>query len=212
MFIRKMTVGPFEMNSYICADDRQGHCILIDPGDEPHKIIKTVEEENLIPEMIINTHNHIDHVRHLSIVQKHFDIPFYFHAEDSPLLSSLEDQGLLFGLDVSPPPEVGGYLVDKQQISLGDLTLQVLHTPGHSPGSISILASGHVFVGDVLFKDSVGRTDLYGGDYTALMRSIQTQLMVLPDDTQVYAGHGPNTTIGREKTANPFLSDRVSSV
>ena len=206
MRVITISVGPFEMNCYVVAEDNHPECIIIDPGDEPCKIIKTIDQAKLKPVKIINTHNHIDHARRVSDIQKHFDIPFFICEDDQPLLESLQEQGLLFGFDASAIPEIKDYLKDGDTFKLVEKTFRILHTPGHSPGSISIYTEGHIFVGDVLFKDSIGRTDLYGGDYNILIKSIREKLLVLPDDTIVYSGHGPATTIGREKKYNPFLN------
>ena len=144
--------------------------------------------------------------RHASVVQKHYKIPFQICEADLPLLESIKDQGVIFGLDASEVPEVSSFLKDGDRFKLVNEEFLILLTPGHSPGSISIYTKGHVFVGDVLFKDSIGRTDLYGGNYEVLMNSIREKLMTLPDDTIVYSGHGPTTTIDREKQYNPFIN------
>jgi glyoxylase-like metal-dependent hydrolase (beta-lactamase superfamily II) len=168
-------------------------------------LIETIDKNNLVPERIINTHNHIDHLLRVAEFKKHYNIPFNICDKDLPLLESLKDQSLLFGLDVTEIPDVDAFIKDGDQFELGELVYSICETPGHSPGSVCILFPGHVFVGDVLFKDSIGRTDLYQGDYEELMKSIREKLLILADDTVVYPGHGPSTTIGREKENNPFL-------
>jgi hydroxyacylglutathione hydrolase len=210
MRIKTITVGPFEMNCYVVAEDAFPECLIIDPGDEPERIIKVIEDHGLEPTRIVNTHNHIDHIRHVSKIQDHFNIPFYLCEDDLPLLESIKSQGLLFGLPSSEPPKVSGFLKEGDSFKLHKEQFQVFFTPGHSPGSICIYVPGHVFVGDVLFKDSIGRTDLLGGSYEVLMNSIRTKLLTLPDDTIVYPGHGPVTTIGREKQFNPFINPTQS--
>jgi len=210
MRIKTIVVGPFEMNCYIVAEDTFPDCIIIDSGVEPEKLIKTIDNAELKPVKIINTHNHIDHARRVSDIQKHYQIPFYICENDQPLLESLREQGMLFGFDASEAPQIQGFLKDGDSFKLVEKTFKILHTPGHSPGSISILTDGHVFVGDVLFKDSIGRTDLYGGNYNILIKAIREKLLVLPDETIVYSGHGPTTTIGREKKQNPFLNPNHS--
>jgi len=206
MRIKEITVGPFQMNSYLIAEDGYQECLIIDPGDEPERIISAIESHNLKPTRIVNTHNHIDHARRVSDIQKHFDIPFYICEDDLPLLESINDQGMIFGLEASGTPQITDFLKDGDCFKLINEEFQILHTPGHSPGSISIYVKGHVFVGDVLFKDSIGRTDLYGGNYDTLIQSIREKLLTLPDETIVYSGHGPTTTIGREKKYNPFIN------
>lgn len=206
MKIQQIPVGPFEMNCYIVTEDNHPNCLIIDPGDEPERLIHYIDEHQLKPARIINTHNHIDHTRRVSDIQNYYKIPFHIGEDDLPLLESLKDQGLLFGLDASPLPAVSGFLKDGDTFKLVEKTFTALHTPGHSPGSICLYTPGHVFVGDVLFRDSIGRTDLYGGNYQALLKSIREKLLTLPEETIVYSGHGPTTTIGREKKHNPFLS------
>lgn len=206
MRIKKLPVGHFEMNAYIVAGDASADCFLIDPGDDPAQIIGYIEQNKLAPGMIINTHNHIDHARRVSDIQKHFGIPFFMAEADLPLLESLPSQGLFFGMEASDVPQIERFLLDGETLKLAGLSLKILHTPGHSPGSVSILCQNHVFVGDVLFREAIGRTDLYGGNYQTLIESIRQKLLVLPDETIVHPGHGPDTTIGWEKTHNPFLT------
>ena len=206
MHIHTIPVGPFQMNCYILADGQTDNCLIIDPGDEPERLITFIEENGYRPQRIINTHAHIDHARRVADIQKHFDIPYYLGQEDLPLLNTLTDQGRMFGLDTSEPPQITGFLKDGERFPLGSLSLSLLHTPGHSPGSFCVYTPGHVFVGDVLFRDSIGRTDLYAGNLETLLRSIREKLFILPDDTVVYPGHGPTTTIGYEKQNNPFLN------
>jgi glyoxylase-like metal-dependent hydrolase (beta-lactamase superfamily II) len=205
MRIYTVPVGPFEMNCYLVADDHNPQCLVIDPGDETQRLIDIIEQNNLKPERIINTHNHVDHLLRVAEFKKHYKISFHICEKDLPLLESLQEQALLFGLDETEIPVVDSFVKDGDQFNLGDLNYSICETPGHSPGSICILFPGHVFVGDVLFQDSIGRTDLYQGDYNQLIRSIKEKLLVLPDETIVYPGHGPTTTIGQEKRYNPFL-------
>jgi glyoxylase-like metal-dependent hydrolase (beta-lactamase superfamily II) len=205
MTVYTLPVGPLQMNCYIVADDQTSECIFIDPGDDVSEIIHTVQKNNLTPKMIFNTHCHIDHIRRVSDVQNHFDVPFYIHKEELPLLQSARQQGKLFGMTVSAPPNVTAYVYDGDKSKIGDIEFSILHTPGHSPGSISIFFDGHLFTGDVLFKDSIGRTDLYGGSMEILLQSIREKLFVLDDKTIVYPGHGPSSSIGYEKQNNPFL-------
>jgi len=205
MRIFTMPVGPLEMNCYIVAEDHAPTSLIIDPGDETQRLINLIDENGLIPERIINTHNHVDHLLRVAEFKQHYKIPFHICEKDLPLLESLKEQALLFGLDETEIPEVDSYVKDNDQFKLGDLNYSICETPGHSPGSVCILFPGHVFVGDVLFQGSIGRTDLYQGDYDQLIQSIKEKLLTLPDETMVYPGHGPSTTIGFEKKNNPFL-------
>ena len=203
--IETITVGAFAMNCYLLFDDESKNAVFIDPGMEADRLIRRVEDLDLNLNYIINTHAHIDHAAEAGIVQNHFDVDFYLHREELPLLDALPDQAKMFGINVGVIPSVTNYVNDGEEIRLGDYRGKVLHTPGHSPGSISIYWGNDLFVGDCLFMDSIGRTDLYKGDYDQLINSIRTKLLTLPEATKVYSGHGPSTTVGREKAQNPFL-------
>ena len=203
--VETITVGAFAMNCYLVYDDASRQAIFIDPGLEAERLIKRAEDLNLKIKFIVNTHAHIDHVAETGDVQAHFKVPFFIHSAELPLLNSIDEQAAMFGIKPGKTPDVTGYLDEQKEIEFSGFTGKILHTPGHSPGGISIYFKDHVFVGDCLFKDSIGRTDLYKGDYEQLINSIRTHLFSLPDDTKVYSGHGPATTIGREKLHNPFL-------
>jgi len=205
MIINQITVGPFQMNSAIVHQENSTECILIDPADELEKIYTYLDKNNLTPKAIFNTHAHIDHIRFLSRVQEKYKLPFYLASEELPLLDSLEKQGAMFGIDTAAPPKVTHNLEEGQKYEIAGLSFSCLHAPGHSPGSICFLFEKDVIAGDVLFYDSIGRTDLYMGNYEQLIESIKTKLLPLADETAVYPGHGPSTTIGREKQFNPFL-------
>lgn len=206
MKIDKFVVGSFEMNCYLVSDPVSEEAILIDPGDEADLLIHAVEDRNLLLKFIINTHCHIDHTGAVQQIKEYFKVPFYIHRSEQPLLSILPQQAQMFGLQLPQIPEVSQFIIDGQELSFGTLKGKALHTPGHSPGSLSLLFDNHLFVGDVLFYDSIGRTDLIQGDYEQLITSIKSKILTLPDDTVVHPGHGPETTIGRERQLNPFLS------
>ncbi len=195
-------------NTFVVHAD-SGECVIIDPGCyepiEQEELAAYIEDQNLKVIGLVNTHCHIDHAAEVSIVQNYFKVPFYIHRGDFSLLETLEDQGNFFDLKVKDPPVVSDYVNDGDILEFGNIKGTVLHTPGHSPGGISIKIDKNVFVGDCLFFDSIGRTDLPGGDYNQLLLSIQSKLLVMDDETVVYSGHGPSTTIGRERTNNPFL-------
>ncbi len=207
MKIITIVVGPLQTNCYLIGDEAHGQCMIIDPGDDISEIITAVEERNWKPLKIIATHAHIDHVGRLKELQQHYNLPFYMGEEDLPILNMLGSQSQMFGLPNSGLPDISAYLHHKQNIPCGSLSFTVLHTPGHSPGSLSLYAPGALFAGDVLFKESIGRTDIIGGNYRQLIQSIQNQLLTLPDETVVYPGHGPTTTIAHEKQFNPFLKN-----
>ncbi len=205
MNVETITVGPLAVNCYIISDPVSNEAILIDPGSESKRIINLIEVRNLKLNSIINTHCHIDHIAEVKTVQDHFKTQFLIHKNELSLLEMLNDSDGLFGINVSGIPEVSDFLKPDQKIMIGKYTGTILFTPGHSPGGISLSISNHVFVGDCLFKDSIGRTDLHGGNYDELITSIKTKLFSLPEDTLVYPGHGPLTTIQYEKNNNPFL-------
>jgi hydroxyacylglutathione hydrolase len=204
MHVTTITVGPFAMNCYLLGDTGTGQAIIIDPGAESERLIKKVEHDNWQLLYIVNTHCHIDHAAEAGKIQKHFQIPFYIHRQELPVLQSLPEQGRLFGIVVEEIP-TASFLQDGDTLKVGQLSGTVLYTPGHSPGGISVLFGDQVFVGDCLFRDSIGRTDLFGGNYEQLIASIKNKLLRLNDDTKVYSGHGPVSTIGRERKYNPFL-------
>ncbi len=205
MIINQIAVGPFQMNAAVIHQQGSDECILIDPSDDLEKIYAYLDKNNLTPKAIFNTHAHIDHIRFLSLVQEKFNLPFYLAEEELPLLDALQKQGAMYGLETAPAPKVTANLKDGQKYNIAGLSFSVLHAPGHSPGSMCFLFEKDVIVGDVLFYDSIGRTDLYMGDYGRLIESIKTKLMPLDDDVAVYPGHGPATTIGRERQYNSFL-------
>jgi len=205
MNVETITVGPLAVNCYIISDPVSNEAILIDPGSESKRIINLIEVRNLKLSSIINTHCHIDHIAEVKAIQDHFETQFLIHENELPVLNMLSASDGLFGINVSGTPEVSGFLKPDQKISIGKYTGTILFTPGHSPGGITFLILNHVFVGDCLFKNSIGRTDLHGGNYDELITSIKTKLFTLPDDTIVYPGHGPLTTIHYEKKNNPFL-------
>jgi len=178
--------------------------MIIDPADKAKQILKKVEDMGLDIKLIALTHGHIDHIGALKKIKEATGAEVAIHADDA---GSLKKQSLsiMLGLFYPTPPPPDRLLKDGDSIDVGDLHFVVLHTPGHTPGGICLSGQGVVFSGDTLFNYSVGRTDLHGGSYDKLMGSIQTKLMTLPDDTIVYPGHGPDTTIGAERKGNPFL-------
>ena len=199
-----MVVGDLQTNCYIL----QSHtaAIIIDPGDEPERIVRFVQDIKVKPGQIVATHTHFDHVLGVDAVRAKLNIPFLIHRDDLPMLESMQSRVRQFmGFEVPPPPKVDGYLKDGDALRVGNETIRVLHTPGHSPGSLSLSGDGYVFTGDALFNQSIGRTDLPGGDLTNLIHSIKERLFKLDDDTGVYPGHGAETTIGDEKLTNPFV-------
>lgn len=211
MHVEHLILGPFMVNCYVVGDPSSGDAVIIDAGDSDERIIQKVESLGLKPVCLANTHAHIDHTGSVKTVADHFGVGFYLHESDEPLLDRLSAQAGMFGVKFSGVPKVTGYLEDGGVLEAGTLSLNIIHTPGHSPGSVSFHAPDEriLLCGDTLFAGSIGRTDLPGGSYDQEIRSIKERLFCLPDDTKVYTGHGPVTTIGEEKRTNPFLKDNV---
>jgi len=186
-----------------CEDTREA--VVIDPGDDADQILMILAREKLTVKYLINTHGHFDHVGANRRMKEVTGAKLAIHPDDVPMLSELSRSAASFGLSAENSPEPDLLLHDKDTVRFGNITLTVIHTPGHSRGGIALYTPGHLFAGDTLFAGSIGRTDLPGGDYDTLIASIKRKLLVLPDDTVVYTGHGPETTIADEKRMNPFL-------
>lgn len=210
LIVETITNGPFVENCYLVAEESSMQGILVDPGDEPQRILQIVQRLGVTVQAIVATHGHIDHVGAVASLKAELGVPFSVHADDREWVASLRQQCMMFGLPPRDAPEVDHDLEDCVQV--GGLEAQVLHTPGHSAGGCCLWfeSAGVVFVGDTLFAGSIGRTDLPGGDMNQLLSKVREQLFVLPDVTVVYSGHGPATTIGREKASNPFFRGRWS--
>jgi len=201
----QLVVGALQCNCYLVGDPVTREAIVIDPGDEPDAILAAAERHGLRLGAAVATHAHFDHVLGADALRRRLGIPFYLHAEDVPLLELNQVAGRLFlGVELPPPPEVDRTYGEGDELVAGSLRLGVIHTPGHSPGSISLLVPNEaVFSGDTLFSASVGRTDLPGGDMDQEVASIRERLFPL-GDLAVYPGHGPATTLGEERVSNPY--------
>lgn len=201
MQITTLVVGPLATNCYIVVDAKTGDSCVIDPGADPSRIKEALRKKGLAPKFVIITHGHGDHIG----ANTALGLPVYIHALDADHLSD-PDKNLsrmfMFGIT---SPKAAKILADGDLIPLGGIQLKVLHTPGHTPGSISIAAEGVIFTGDALFAGSIGRTDFEYGDESQLIRSIHDKLLTYSDDTVIYPGHGPSSTIGEERATNPFL-------
>ncbi|MCK5028181.1 MAG: MBL fold metallo-hydrolase [Bacteroidales bacterium] len=208
--IKIFVFNPFQENTFLLHDETK-ECVIIDAGcNEAHefeKIDAYIEENELKLKAIINTHCHIDHIMGNSYLVNKYKVPSIAHKDDMPLLERSNDMALAFGFDVQEPPVPNKFVEEGDEIKFGKTTLQILHVPGHSPGSI-VLYNEHekfIIVGDVLFAGSIGRTDLPGGDHDALLTGIKEKIFSLNDDIVVYPGHGERTTIGHEKSTNPYF-------
>ncbi|MGD9042546.1 MAG: MBL fold metallo-hydrolase [Desulfobacterales bacterium] len=205
MIIKTLPVGPIMANCFVVGCPETLEAAVIDPGDEADKILQSVADSDLNVKTIINTHGHFDHVSANKGIHAATNAPILIHALDAPMLGQISASAANWGLSAedSPPPD--RTIAEGDSITFGRITLKVIHTPGHTPGGVSLFANGHVFVGDTLFAGSIGRTDFPGGDFATLKSSIQDKLFTLADDVRVYTGHGPETTIGHEKQHNPFV-------
>jgi hydroxyacylglutathione hydrolase len=213
MIIEVRAVAPFYKNGFVLGCRRTHEGVIIDPGDEADELLGAVRDFDLDIRAILLTHAHIDHVTGVGAVKDALDVPVYVHRDDLFLYEGVVEQGALFGMRVSAPPPVD-HLYEGQAIAFGDHSVHVHHTPGHCPGGVCLeIADGstkHLFVGDTLFASSIGRTDLPGGDYAVLMRSITEVLFPLGDDAVVHPGHGPDTSIERERKTNPFVLEYLA--
>ena len=210
MIIKMLTVGPIMANCFVLGCEDTHEAAVIDPGDEPDRILYALAESNLAVKLIINTHGHFDHVGANKTLKEVTAAPILIHPLDAPMLSQLASSAAGWGMsaDNSPPPD--RELQDGDEVIFGKITLKVLHTPGHTPGGISLHTDDEVFVGDTLFAGSIGRTDFPGGSFETLKESIQQKLFTLSDDIKVYPGHNQPTTIGVEKRTNPFVGEQAS--
>ncbi len=206
--IEKHSLGPIGTNAYIVADDETKDCVIIDPSDNPRLLLDRVAANGWNLQALWLTHAHWDHIMAVpGIIGKHEALPIYLHSGDTQLYN-VGGGAAMFGLPVQEFPPITNWLDDVTELTLGNQTFKVMFVPGHAQGHVAFYhaESNSLFGGDVLFQMSIGRTDLPGGSFPQLMESIQTHFMPLPDDTDVYSGHGPNTTIGAERRMNPFIN------
>jgi glyoxylase-like metal-dependent hydrolase (beta-lactamase superfamily II) len=203
--------NPFQENTYVISHLASGDCWIIDPGcytrQEETRLFDYIESHTLKPVKLLNTHCHLDHIYGNKAVADKYGLTLGTHEKELPVLHGTAVGARMFGAKIPDPLEPAYFISEGDVLMLGDVSFDVLFTPGHSPGSICFLnkEEQYAIVGDVLFNGSIGRTDLPGGDHDKLLRSIRTQLYVLPDETEIYNGHGPFTTVGQEKRTNPFV-------
>jgi hydroxyacylglutathione hydrolase len=205
-----LPVGMLACNCSVLADEATKEAVVIDPGDEVDRVQRILALHDLKVRYIIATHAHIDHVGGLKKLHDITGAPVLMHEADMPLYENLAGQAAWLGVETPGMADMEQFLKEGDRLRWGALSIEVLHTPGHSPGSISLHLSGedaHLFAGDTLFQGSVGRWDLWGGSEQQLLRSIQKKLLLFPDETLVFPGHGLSTTIGHERESNPFLQN-----
>ena len=207
LVLHQLSVGPLQVNCFLVACQKTRAAMVIDPGEEGTRILHLAKSEGLEITKVVNTHGHFDHIGANQQVVEATGAELMLHAADLPLLQNARNHAQVYGLMVAPSPEPDRLLDQGDTFELGELSFAVFHVPGHSPGGICLLSEGHLFVGDVLFAGSIGRTDLPGGDFDALVEGVRERLFSLPDETVVHPGHGPDTTIGRERRMNPFVGD-----
>jgi glyoxylase-like metal-dependent hydrolase (beta-lactamase superfamily II) len=205
LIIKRLPVGPIMANCFVLGCEETLEGAVIDPGDDTDKILMLLAEQRLTLKKIINTHGHFDHVGGNKRLKDATGAPILIHPQDAHMLTQLSASAQAFGLSAENSPAPDQQIDEGDTITFGNIALNVIHTPGHTPGGISLYTEGHLFVGDTLFAGSIGRTDFPGGDYDTLIASVQKKLFALGDDVVVYTGHGPETTIGREKKTNPFV-------
>jgi glyoxylase-like metal-dependent hydrolase (beta-lactamase superfamily II) len=201
--------GRFLENCYLVIDEASGACAIVDPGEEAGLIAHKLAAAGVTPVAIWVTHAHVDHVLGVPRLRAETGAPVYLHPADRILYDHVPEQAAAFGMAAAALPPPDRELAHGDVLRVGGLAFRVRHAPGHSPGSVVFEGAGAAFVGDVLFQGSIGRTDLPGGDFATLIRSIERELLTLSDSTIVYSGHGPETTVGRERRGNPFLAGRV---
>lgn len=218
MILESAAVGPFFKNGYVIGCEQTRQAVYIDPGDEVEQLLAFIAAEQLQCTQILLTHAHVDHVSGVAEAKRRLNVPIHLHKDDLFLYQDAVRHGMMFGLTVEEPPPVDRYYEGEGPIAFGDYRVRIVHTPGHCPGGVCLAvtksgdaAAPALFVGDTLFAGSIGRTDLPGGDYETLLKSITEGLFQFPDEAVVYSGHGPETTIGREKATNPFVLEYLAS-
>lgn len=218
MILRAFATGSFFANCVIIGDEETRESFVIDPGDEPDKIINAVREERLAVKSILLTHGHLDHCGAAADIAGKYGAPVYIHPEDEKMYLHLKKQGQYFGIELEDPSQGALSIKEGDIFTAGDLQIKALHTPGHSPGGVSFLVNYHLInnqtansdslliSGDTIFNEGIGRTDLWGGSYGALVKSIREKIYTLPNGLEIICGHGGNTTVGHEKRYNPFVN------
>ncbi len=208
--LKRFEFNPFRVNTYLLYNE-DSECIVVDPSNsnkaEDEILFGFIRENDLDVKLILNTHGHVDHLLGVKVVKEKYNVPFFIHSDDMFFVKAAVEHGAVFGLDVRKPPEADKSIDEGQEVFLGSEKIELIHVPGHSPGSLVLFVEGSniAITGDVLFQGSIGRTDLQGGNYEQLIGGIKDKLLVLDQNCIVYPGHGPSTSIKAEKESNPFL-------
>lgn len=216
MNVARLTFNPIQENTYIVWDDTK-ECIIIDAGNfsarEDAALTDFLNKHDLRPTMAVNTHGHFDHAMGVAYVKETYNVPFACSMKDSFLIEKAVESGMMFGVKCAPVPAIDIDLDATDVITFGNTTLQVIKTPGHTPGHVALYNAEHkmLFTGDTLFRESIGRTDLPGGDYSWIMRSILEQILPLGDETTIYPGHGDKSDLGHETLYNPFITEVLNN-
>lgn len=206
MIIKTIVVGPLQVNCFVISDEISKDAIVVDPGDEPEIILDYIADAGLSIAYIVCTHGHFDHVGAVPELKNETDAPVLIHSDEIEIYGAAKDMAAFWGYELEPLPDPDVLLNEGDVLKAGNLSFEVIHTPGHSPGGLCLYIPGLVITGDTLFAGSVGRTDFYGGDINKLKMSFR-KLMSLPDNTRVLCGHGAETSIGREKNENMFAGE-----
>ncbi|MBA2671532.1 MAG: MBL fold metallo-hydrolase [Gemmatimonadetes bacterium] len=209
IIVRSFTGGAFAQNGFLVWCARSKKAMLIDPGAAIGEMLSAAKDAQLEIEKIVLTHAHLDHVDGVARAKRETGAPVLLHPDDEPLYRAAPTQAQWFGVEMEPLPPTDGPLGEGDVIRFGDCELLVLHTPGHAPGHVILVGDGVAITGDCVFAGSIGRTDLPGGDFQTLMASIRKHILSLPDETRLYSGHGPETTVGHERATNPFLAPQL---
>lgn len=207
MILKTLVVGPLQVNCYIVGCEQTKKVAVIDPGDNVDRILMALADQQLKVQYIINTHEHFDHVGGNKRLKEVTGALLLAHAQANSEITEISSRAAVWGMQAEDSPPADRLLEEGDQVDVGEtLSLKALYTPGHSLGSISLVTDGAVFVGDLIFSGSIGRTDFPGGDYQTLIDSVRKKIFTLDNDTVIYPGHGPATTVGREKLSNPFFN------
>ncbi|MEI7473157.1 MAG: MBL fold metallo-hydrolase [bacterium] len=210
MIVKTMVVGPFQVNNYLVVCEETKEAVLIDAGGDLTKLEKRLEETGATLKYIFNTHGHLDHIAGIYDIQKKLGVKVYLHKDDEFLVDSFQQSLSMYGFPHYETPKIDEYFEEHQELKVGNIVFKVIHTPGHSPGSVCLLADNNLFAGDTIFSRSVGRTDLPGGSYRQLKSSVEDIIFKLNENIIIHSGHGPTTTVGEEVEHNPFFGKHAN--